>query len=82
MEGMPKAKPTTRSRGEADLLLNELVMIRKLLVYALLRTGASQKQIGAAIGISQSSISRMFPDVATKIGAKSIDDNTVQGEGS
>jgi predicted transcriptional regulator len=79
---MPKVRPTTRSRGEADVLPNELVKIRKLLVYALLRTGASQKQIGAAIGVSQSSISRMFPDVATKTGGQSIDDNTVQSEGS
>ena len=50
---MPKPKPSkTKSKGEDDPLLNELVIIRKLLGYALLRTGASQKQIGAAIGVS------------------------------
>jgi transposase len=71
---MPKAKPSTKSKADDDPLLNELVIIRKLLVYALLRTGASQKQIGAAIGVSQSSISRMFPDVG-KPGSKSIEAN-------
>ncbi len=79
---MPKAKPPAKSKGDDDLLLNELMIIRKLLVYALLRTGASQKQIGAAIGVSQSSISRMFPDVSSKAGSKSIDVNNIPGEGS
>jgi predicted transcriptional regulator len=79
---MPRAKPSTKSKADDDPLLNELVIIRKLLVYALLRTGASQKQIGAAIGMSQSSISRMFPDVGSKAGSKSIEADNTPGDGS
>lgn len=78
---MANAKPSTKRKGEDDSLLNELVIIRKLLVYALLRTGASQKQIGAAIGMSQSSISRMFPDVGSKTGSKSTEANNTPGAG-
>jgi hypothetical protein len=78
---MPKAKPSTKSKGDDDLLLNELVIIRKLLVYALLRTGASQKQIGAALGVSQSSISRMFPDVS-KAGSNPDFSQGIAGVGS
>jgi hypothetical protein len=79
---MPKTKPSTKSKDDDDPLLKELVVIRKLLVYALLRTGASQKQIGAAIGVSQSSISRMFPDVGSKIISKSNEANNMSGDGS
>lgn len=53
-------------KNNSDDILNELVLIKKLLVYALLNNGASQKQIGSAIGVSQSSISRMFPEVGAK----------------
>jgi predicted transcriptional regulator len=78
---MPKAKPSTKSKGSDDPLLNELVTIRKLLVYALLRTGASQKQIGAAIGVSQASISRMFLDASGKVGPKSLESNNMPSDG-
>jgi len=79
---MPKPKPPPKSKGENDPLLKELVIIRKLLVYALLRTGGSQKQIGTAIGVSQSAISRMFPEVGSKTGSKSIEANSVSADGS
>lgn len=79
---MPKAKVPTKSKSDEDPLLSELVIIRKLLVYALLRSGASQKQIGAAIGVSQASISRMFPNVASKSGAKSNEADTAPGDGA
>lgn len=35
--------------------------IRKLLIFALLRSGTSQAQIAAALNVNQSSISRLFP---------------------
>ncbi len=35
--------------------------IRKLLIFALLRNGASQAQVAAALSVNQSSISRLFP---------------------
>jgi len=34
--------------------------IRKLLIFALMRSGASQAQIAEALGINQSSVSRLF----------------------
>jgi predicted XRE-type DNA-binding protein len=46
---------------EAIGLLGELEQIKRLLPLALLRNGASQAEIARAIGVSQPSISRMFP---------------------
>lgn len=53
---MAKAK-----NGSADPVLSELVAIKRLLAFALLRSGASQKQVAAALGVDQSQVSRMFP---------------------
>lgn len=39
----------------------ELVTIRKLLVLALLRTGMTQAELGAALGVHRTQIGRMFP---------------------
>ena len=41
-------------------LLAELVSIKRLLVFALMRNGASQSDIAKAIGIDQGQVSRMF----------------------
>jgi predicted transcriptional regulator len=46
---------------ETSALLNEVVAIKKLLVLCLLRDGLSQSDVGAAIGVDQSTVSRMFP---------------------
>jgi hypothetical protein len=56
---MAKSKTVTRA---GDPLLTELVTIKRLLVFALLKSGASQAQVAAALGVAQSQISRMFPD--------------------
>lgn len=45
-----------------DPVLTELVTIKRLLVFALLKSGASQSQVAAALGVAQSQISRMFPN--------------------
>jgi hypothetical protein len=50
---MPKEK--------TDPVVDELRMIRKLLVLALLRTGITQAQLGGILGLSQSQVSEMFP---------------------
>jgi predicted XRE-type DNA-binding protein len=50
------SKPTP-----VDPVLSELVAIKRLLVFALLKAGASQKQIASALGVDQSQVSRMFP---------------------
>jgi DNA-directed RNA polymerase specialized sigma subunit len=44
-----------------DEQLRELTSIKKLLVLGLLRSGLTQKQIAAALGIDRSQVSRMFP---------------------
>lgn len=41
--------------------LKELVTIRKLLIVGLVRSGMSQSQIAAALGVHQTTIGRMFP---------------------
>ena len=41
--------------------LEELVTIRKLLVLALLRSGMTQAELGAALGVHRTQIGRMFP---------------------
>ena len=46
-------------------LLAELVAIKRLLAYSLLKSGASQREVAAALGVDQSSISRMFPKGST-----------------
>jgi predicted transcriptional regulator len=45
----------------ADPVLDELIAIKRLMVFALLRSGASQKQLAATLGVDQSQVSRMFP---------------------
>ena len=47
--------------GPTDPVLDELIVIKRLLVFALLRSGASQDDAATALGISQSQVSRMFP---------------------
>jgi predicted XRE-type DNA-binding protein len=53
---------STRVTRPADPVLTELVTIKRLLVFALLKSGASQAQVAAALGVAQSQISRMFPN--------------------
>jgi predicted XRE-type DNA-binding protein len=44
-----------------EMIHNELVDIKRILTLMLLRDGASQEEIASALGVNQSSISRMFP---------------------
>lgn len=39
----------------------ELVSIKKLLILALINSGMTQAQIGAALGIDRTNVARMFP---------------------
>lgn len=59
--------------GDSDPIgvLRELEDIKRLLMLALIRDGVSQAEIAKALGVSQPSISRMFPGGIAKI-AKSI----------
>lgn len=47
--------------SEAIGVLKELDDIKRLLMLALLRDGVSQGDIAKALGVSQPTISRMFP---------------------
>ena len=47
--------------NSTDPILAELTAIKRLMVMALLRTGASQNEIAAALDLSQSQVSGMFP---------------------
>ena len=51
--------------------LEELATIRKLLVLALLRSGMTQTELGAALGVHRTQIGRMFPKGAlAEVGKK------------
>ena len=47
--------------AKQDDQLKELVTIRKLLVLSLLKSGMTQSQLGAALGVHRTQIGRMFP---------------------
>ncbi len=50
-----------RLDATTDDLFAELTAIKQLIVFALLRSGASQDDVAATLGVDQSKISRMFP---------------------
>jgi hypothetical protein len=52
---MPK-----RNSTPVDPVLSELTTIKRLLLFALLKNGANQREIAIALGVNQSQISRMF----------------------
>ena len=57
--------------GSGNAELEELATIRKLLVLALLRSGMTQSELGAALGIHRTQVGRMFPKGAlAEIGGK------------
>jgi predicted transcriptional regulator len=43
-----------------DVIEAELIAIKRLLVLLLLKAGATQDEVGMALGYSQSKVSRMF----------------------
>ncbi len=57
-----------KKTGESDAVgaLRELEQVKRLMILALLRDGVPQGDIAKALGVSQPTISRMFPG---KIGA-------------
>lgn len=61
---------------DATGVLKELQDIKRLLALGLLKSGASQGEVAKALGVNQSSISRMFPG---KIGRFSNTDRLKRG---
>jgi hypothetical protein len=51
-----------KKNAPTDPVLAELTSIKRLLVFSLLKSGSSQKQVAAALGIDQAAVSRMFPN--------------------
>lgn len=47
--------------AEPSLELDELMAIKRLLVFGLLKFGATQKEVATALGVAQSTASKMFP---------------------
>ena len=53
---------------QADRIIKELEMLRKLRILELLDKGYSQAQLANALDVSQPTISRMVPKVSSKKG--------------
>ena len=53
---------------QADEILKELAMLRKLKIIELFDKGYSQAQLAQALGVGQPTISRMLPKTLTKKG--------------
>jgi predicted transcriptional regulator len=53
---------------QADQILKELEMLRKLKLAEMLERGYSQGQLAQLLGVSQPTISRMVPKVTLKKG--------------
>lgn len=51
---------------QANQIIKELEMLRKLKIFELFEKGYSQAQLAQALGVSQPTISRMLPKVTRK----------------
>jgi DNA-binding transcriptional regulator LsrR (DeoR family) len=51
---------------QADQIIKELEMLRKLRILELFDKGYSQAQLAQALGVSQPTISRMVPKISRK----------------
>lgn len=52
---------------ETEELTAEVKAVKKLLILQLLRSGATQSQIAATLGVSDATMSRMLPKGAAKV---------------
>jgi predicted transcriptional regulator len=51
---------------QADVIIKELEMLRKLKIMELFDKGYSQAQLAQVLGVSQPTISRMVPKISPK----------------
>ena len=49
------------ANAESTALIDEILAIKKLLILQLLAMGYKQKQIAGALGVSESTLSRLLP---------------------
>jgi predicted transcriptional regulator len=54
------------NKEQADKILKELEMLRKLRILEMFDKGYSQAQLAQVLGVSQPTISRMMPNVSKK----------------
>jgi predicted transcriptional regulator len=54
------------THDQAEQIIRELEMLRKLRILELFDKGYSQAELAQVLGVSQPTISRMFPKVAVK----------------
>lgn len=58
---MSKTKePSNKTEEHLGEIAETLTQIRRLIVFSLIRNGASQDQVANALGVSQKTISRMM----------------------
>jgi predicted transcriptional regulator len=53
---------------QADIIIKELEMLRKLKIMELFDKGYSQAQLAQVLGVSQPTISRMVPKISPRKG--------------
>jgi ParB-like chromosome segregation protein Spo0J len=63
---MNKLDKIMENASSESLIEKELDSIKKLLVLLLIKAGATQDEIGAALGRERSGISKMFPGLKIK----------------
>jgi predicted transcriptional regulator len=56
------------TEDQAEVIIKELEMLRKLRIMELFDKGYSQAQLAQVLGVSQPTISRMVPKVSPKKG--------------
>jgi predicted transcriptional regulator len=54
------------TNNQAEQILKELEMLRKLKILELFERGYSQAQLAQVLGVSQPTISRMVPNISKK----------------
>jgi predicted XRE-type DNA-binding protein len=58
---MSKSKaPSSKTEEHLGEIAETLMQIRRLMIFSLIRNGASQDQVAVALGVSQKTISRMM----------------------
>lgn len=70
---MPKSSQSAQDIHDHP---TDLECIKRLIALQLILNGATQKQVAAALGVSQSTVSRMFPpDILPKAVRKNVKGN-------
>ena len=59
-----------KEEGPDTAVLEELQAVKRLLAFGLLRDGASQAEVAAALGVGQATVSRMFGSRLSKKGPR------------